>query len=212
MKHAAEVVSATEAAAVAGLSLRDVHRVIDEEIVPSDFIRPEGRRTLLASVLPLITFYFGTADRLTANERHGVIIKLAKRLRAANRVDWRGWDVWAVTDDYLTVDAGPFVRRAEEGLERLAAAREIVVSSPEILSGMLVVKGTRVPVYDVAASLAAGCSVEEVQEDYPSLTTEQVELCGLYAKANPPRGRPRRTRLPKGDRLITDRKVSRRAL
>lgn len=160
--------------------------------------------------LPLITFYFGTAKRLTADERQGVIVKLAKKLKGAHRSDWQAREAWTITDEYLTIDASPFVRRAQEGLDRLAAARELVTSSPDILGGTPVVLGTRVPVYDVAASLGAGLPMERILAAYPSLTAEQVELCGLYAKANPPRGRPKRTTPPEGARLLAHRKVARR--
>jgi uncharacterized protein (DUF433 family) len=209
MAHPGEIVSATEAAAIAELPLRDVHRVIDEEILPAEFVRPAGPRTLLATGLPLIAFYFGTAKRLTADERQGVIVKLAKKLKGARRGEWR-LRAWTVTDDYLTIDAGPFVRRAEEGLDRLAAARDLVTSSPDVLGGASVVRGTRIPVYDVAASLAAGLPMERILAAYPSLSAEQAELCRLYARANPPRGRPRRTAPPEGARIVARRKVPRR--
>ncbi|MDE4605815.1 DUF433 domain-containing protein [Sinorhizobium meliloti] len=46
----------------------------------------------------------------------------------------------------------PFMRSASERLDDLAAAREIVTASPDVLGGTPVIRGTRVPVYDVAAS------------------------------------------------------------
>jgi uncharacterized protein (DUF433 family) len=62
---------------------------------------------------------------------------------------------------------------------KLQPACTMVVSNPEILSGTPVIRGTRVPVCDVAASLAAGVSVDEVLEGYPSLKRDQVELAAL---------------------------------
>jgi hypothetical protein len=38
--------------------------------------------------------------------------------------------------------------------------------------------------------------MRQLQEAYPSLTRELVELAILYAKATPPRGRPRQARRP----------------
>lgn len=209
MAGSGEIVSATEVAAIAGLSLRDVHRVIDEQILPAEFIRPAGPRTLLASGVPLITFYFGTAERLTAGERHGAIAKLATKLKEARRSDWRT-TTWKIEDEYLTIDAAPFVTRADEGLDRLAAARGMVTSTPDILAGTPVVRDTRIPVYDVAASLAAGLPMARILAAYPSLTAEQVEACGLYARANPARGRPKRAVGPGRARIVTRRKIVRR--
>ena len=69
---------------------------------------------------------------------------------------------------------------------RNCAALDLVVRDPEILSGTPVIRGTRVPVYDVAASVEKGFPIEEILDDYPSLTREQVELAAHYAKLVPP--------------------------
>lgn len=93
-------------------------------------------------------------------------------------------------DEFLTIDLAPFVRRTKERMERLAAAREIVVSDPDVLGGAPVVRGTRVPVHDVAASVAAGLKMDRILTAYPSLDSDKVELAAIYAEANPMRGRP----------------------
>jgi uncharacterized protein (DUF433 family) len=87
---------------------------------------------------------------------------------------------------------------------RLEKAWAQVITDPEILSGTPVIKGTRVPVYDVAASVVAGIPVEEILACYPSLNHEQVELAALYAEAHPPRETPRRrVALPPGAKIIS---------
>jgi uncharacterized protein (DUF433 family) len=87
---------------------------------------------------------------------------------------------------------------------RLERARAQVIADPEILSCTPVIKGTRVPVYDVAASVAAGIPMEDILSSYPSLKREQVELAALYAEAPPPREAPgRRAPLPPGAKIIS---------
>jgi len=56
-------------------------------------------------------------------------------------------------------------------------------------SGEPVIRDTTVPVH-VVASLAKGETIEEILEDYPSLTRAQVENAIEYAKAYPKKGRP----------------------
>jgi uncharacterized protein (DUF433 family) len=73
----------------------------------------------------------------------------------------------------------------------LAKAREIIIEDPGILGGTPVIKGSRVPVYDIAASAASGLSVSDIREDYPSLNENKIELAILYVKAAPQRGRPK---------------------
>jgi uncharacterized protein (DUF433 family) len=69
---------------------------------------------------------------------------------------------------------------------------ELVVEDPEILSGTPVIRGTRVPVYHIAALVDSGTSVAQILKSYPSLKGWQVELASAYAKAVPPSGRPER--------------------
>jgi uncharacterized protein (DUF433 family) len=81
-----------------------------------------------------------------------------------------------------------------------------VHSSSEILGGTPVVRGTRIPVYDVAASAAAGISTERILAAYPGLDAEKIELATIFAQANPPRGRPRTAggELPTGAVIVSD--------
>ena len=83
-------------------------------------------------------------------------------------------------------------------LTQLKQATELVVEDPEILSGTPVIRGTRIPVYDVASLVDCGTPIQELLELYPRLRKKQFELSSIYAKANPQRGRPRRRSFPKG--------------
>ena len=77
------------------------------------------------------------------------------------------------------------------------------------------VRGTRVPIRDVAAAVSAGLPLADILASYPSLTTEQVELAALYASVERPRGKPRRPlaeRLPPGARVVASGTVPRPAL
>jgi len=52
---------------------------------------------------------------------------------------------------------------------------------PQVMRGLPVFTGTRIPVYIVLDYLADGYSVEELLEDYPDLTTEHVKAALTYA-------------------------------
>jgi uncharacterized protein (DUF433 family) len=213
MTSAADMLKPTEAAVVACVALRDVNRVIDERIIPTDFLSLEDGRRVAATACTLIAFYFDSAKRLTSEERLfaiGVTGPRLHKLRARALASLIEED-WTVRDEFLTIDLGPFVRRTTERMDRLAAARDMVVFDPEILSGIPVVGGTRVPVYDVAASAAAGIPRERILEAYPSLDAEKIELAAIYAEANPVRGRPKANdELPPGAIPLSERRVPRR--
>ena len=210
MSNVPELLTPTEAAVVARVSIRDVNRVIDESILPDDFVSVRDGRQIAAAGCPLIAFYFESAKRLTAEERLWAIRIAAPRLRESPSLVLLEED-WTFKDEFLTIDLEPFVRRARERLVQLEEARTTVVSSTEILNGTPVFRGTRVPVYDVAASLAAGVPIDRLLVAYPSLDANRLELAAIYAEANPLRGRPRSSLdLPEGAKIITDRRLSRR--
>ena len=58
---------------------------------------------------------------------------------------------------------------------------ERIVMNPEVLSGKPVIKGTRIPVYLILELLAAGMSVDDVLEEYPKLTQEDIQAALEYA-------------------------------
>ena len=199
MNPSLNTMTPSEAAVISGVSVRDVHRVIDEHILPEDLYSAEQARSFKSQACVFISFYFRAASRLTSEERQ-------KMIALASKLPEGSADAKVIQDDFLTIDLSGFRKEVDDRLNRLQAAQKCVVSDPEILSGTLVVRGTRVPVYDVAASVAVGISLERILEAYPSLNREQVELAALYAEANPQRGRPpQRLSLPPGAKLITRR-------
>lgn len=56
--------------------------------------------------------------------------------------------------------------------------------TPGVCGGATVVKGTRVLVRTVLASLAEGASVAEILEDFPTLTEEDVRAVIAFAAAS----------------------------
>jgi len=194
MGAAKRMLKLTEAAVVAGVALRDINRAIDENILPEGFFSLSDGRSVLATGCMLIGFYVGSARLLTAEARLRVIGEAAlrlKRFRGRTLASLTEED-WIVRDKFLTIDLSPFVRRTRDGLDRLAEACAMVTSDPEILGGIPVLRGTRVPVHDVAASVAAGFAMERILAAYPSLNADAIELAAIWSCAYPPRGRPRR--------------------
>ena len=213
MSPASEMLKTTEAAVVSRVALRDVNRVIDEGILPKGFFSHDDGRCVLAAGCALIYFYFDSARSLTSEERLFAIHVVEPRLRRSASAAMSALlkEDWIIRHEFLTIDLEPFVRGVVDQLEKLVAARNMVVSSSDYLSGTPVIRGTRVPVYDVAAAATSGVPIERILATYPRLNAEQIELAKMFVEANPPRGRPRsRGELPKGAVIISDRRVARR--
>ena len=191
-----EHLTTTEAAIAAGVSIPQINRMIDEKILPEDLYDTTPIRTFRSDACLLIAFYFETANWLTANARLETIRNA--RIRCST---WNEWKDCTVGDHNLTIRFSDLWKEVDGRLRSLTEARQMVVEDPEILSGTPVIRGTRVPVHDVAAQLDAGVPMERILRSYPSLNASQVELASIYAKAAPQRGRPRRLSIPGATRI-----------
>jgi len=59
--------------------------------------------------------------------------------------------------------------------------RAIITINPNIRSGKPIIRGMRITVYDVLSYLAAGMTHQEILEDFPYLTEEDIQACLSYA-------------------------------
>ncbi len=94
-------------------------------------------------------------------------------------------------DELLIVDVGEARKQVDRGLRDLEAAESIVSKDRETLGGEPVLKGTRIPVYGIAAMFDAGATCEELLSGYPKLTERRLELVRIWVVAHPRRGRPK---------------------
>jgi uncharacterized protein (DUF433 family) len=67
-----------------------------------------------------------------------------------------------------------------------------IVRDPGICGGEPVIKGTRVTLRTVLASLAEGASIEEVVADFPALSEDSVRAAIAFAAASASEDLPRR--------------------
>jgi uncharacterized protein (DUF433 family) len=213
-----ELLTPAEAAVVASVSVRDINRMIDERILPERWYRSEGGRRVHVNACPFVGFYVRAAKALTAEERAFLINRLSDRIDTnafrSSRGHWRKHSRpadWTIEDGFLTVSLWEFAASADDQHARLEEARVLVSEDPEILGGTPVIRGTRIPVHDVAASVAAGLSKDRIRAAYPGLDDRMIDLAVVYAEAAPPRGRPRSiaTAMPDGA-IVSERKVARR--
>jgi uncharacterized protein (DUF433 family) len=56
-----------------------------------------------------------------------------------------------------------------------------ITIDPQIRSGKPCIKGTRIAVADVLDYLGGGMSAAEILEDFPDLTTEDIQACLTFA-------------------------------
>ena len=60
---------------------------------------------------------------------------------------------------------------------------DYITITPDIRSGKPCIRNTRITVYDILEYLAGGMSVQEVLDDFPSLTHEDIQMVFAFAAA-----------------------------
>ena len=59
--------------------------------------------------------------------------------------------------------------------------KQFITIEPGKRGGKPCVRGMRIPVYDVLGYLASGMTTEQIIEDFPELTKEDIQACLSYA-------------------------------
>jgi len=59
--------------------------------------------------------------------------------------------------------------------------QQIITIQPEKRGGKPCIRGLRITVYDVLEYLASGMSVDEILNDFPDLTDEDIRACLAFA-------------------------------
>jgi uncharacterized protein (DUF433 family) len=58
---------------------------------------------------------------------------------------------------------------------------DIISVDPAVCHGKPCIKGTRIPVFIILDSLAAGMTYDEIRAEYPPVTDEDIRACIYYA-------------------------------
>ena len=187
----------SEAAFVAGVTDRDIHRVVDELILPSTLFETKNGR-LFGSLACVFASFYIREQRLSKNARLQIICELTKRFESQQQNDENGFfsppldlDNWIVEMDLLSVNIARYVDEAKPRIAQIAKADDLVTTDNDVLGGEPVFTGTRVPVRTIAAWVENGESLESIQASFPTITADMVEAAPLWAKTHPARGRPK---------------------
>lgn len=91
MEALMERLTTTEAAVAPGVSVPQIHRIIDKRILPEDMYSTEQMRTFRTDASVLIAFYFETAEQINRSgqaaddsKRNGSLFRLGHNGRTAS--------------------------------------------------------------------------------------------------------------------------------
>lgn len=90
----------------------------------------------------------------------------------------------------LELKLAKVTKEVADTLERFEAWKKKIVTNPKILGGEPVFPNSRLSVRHIG-DLVMNDGIDEIREDYPYLSEQDIEFARLYTLAYPKRGRPR---------------------
>lgn len=209
-------VPTAEAAFIAGISDREMNRAIDERILPASLVRSTDGRRFARLGAALAGFYFKTEDVYVATFRRRILREVVTQLErlAADlealyslRAELSN-SAWQLEVNSVRVDLIRFADEAARRVKDIDRAESLISTDPEIMGGLPVFAGTRVPVEAIAASLNKGIDIARILRAYPSLTQEHLEAAKVHFEVHPKRGRPNKALGAKSRwKVISERRV-----
>ena len=189
-----------EAAFIAEVSDRAMNRSVDEHILPPDLFKAGRVRRIARLGAALAGFYFGTERELAVELRRQLVNDMATRLMSRpDRAAFLSLSFATTPEVDLAFDFGAtrvnaisFLERARDRSNAMDAARRLVETDPEILGGIPIFVGSRVPVDSVLASLREGVPSKQMKAAYPYLTDEHLDAARTFCLVHRRRGRPPR--------------------
>ena len=191
-----ELFSVNEAAAIAEVSPETIRTALEKKSVTPSHKRKTGKAVRhqfsvgdVLFIKLLVEFPFP----LSKQDKHSLAQVLARGNRKASPWSMEGVDlVYRSGDVQLSMQWKPFRRTVERNLATFRWGRRRVVSSPEVLGGEPVFRGTRVPLRHVASLFRKGVSEKEIIEDFPHLSARDLAYARLFSRFGEKPGRPRK--------------------
>ena len=192
----AELFTLDEAAAIAEIEPDTVRTALEKRTVtPSRKIKTgkavryrfsEGDVLFL---LVLTEFPFP----LSTDDKNSLAKVLAHGDRAADRWVSEGADlIFQSGDMRILVECKIFRDTVKRNVAAYRWGKERIASSPDVLGGEPVFRGTRVPLEHVAALFRKRVPEEEIAEDFPALDERDLAYARLAARLGQPPGRPKK--------------------
>lgn len=191
-----EVFSVNEAAAIAEVPPETIRTALEKRSVAPSFKRKTGNAVRyqfsvgdVLFVKVLVEFPFP----LSKEDKQSLAKILSRGDRRAARWSREGSDlVYRSGDMQVSVQCKSFRQTVARNLAAYRWGRRRIVSSPEILGGEPVFRGTRVSLQHVASLYRKGVPEHEIAEDFPTLSNRDLAYAQLVARFGEKPGRPKK--------------------
>jgi uncharacterized protein (DUF433 family) len=192
-----------------------MQRVVDEEIMAWPLVKRDGARGFALLSTALAKFYFETNETMTKDARKNIIWVIVERANKEKNAEAifsldGGLDAfdWTVNLPSIQVQLATFVTRAQNRALMVRRAEHAIVEDADVMGGVPVFRGTRVPVSTVVASKNAGFTMDQMRDAYAFLTPQLVDEAETYLRIHPRVGRPPKDAEPRNRKLISSKTVA----
>jgi uncharacterized protein (DUF433 family) len=191
-----ELFSLSEAAAIADVSPEIIRTALEKKSVRPSRQRKAGkavRHQFSVGDVLLIKLLAEFPFPLSKQDKRSLAEIVARGNRKASPWSMEGVDlVYRSGDVQLSVRCKPFRKTVQRNLATFRWGRTRVASSPGVLAGEPVFRGTCVPLRHVASLFGKRVSEREISEDFPQLSARDLEYARLFSRFGEKPGRPRK--------------------
>jgi len=192
----AELFSVNEAAAIAEISPETIRTALEKKSVTPSYRHRVGkavRHQFSAGDVLYVKVLTEFPFPLSKQDKQSLAQVLVRGNKTASHWSLRGADlVYRSGGMQMLVECKSLRQTVARNLAAYRWGRRRVVSSPEVLGGEPVFRGTRIPLQHVASLFRKGVPEPEIAEDFPSLSARDFAYARLFARFGEKPGRPRK--------------------
>jgi uncharacterized protein (DUF433 family) len=191
-----ELFSVNEAAAIAEVSPDVIRTALEKKAVTPSHRRRVGkavRHQFSAGDVLFVKLLVEFPFPLSRRDKHALAQILAHGDRKAAQWALEGNDlVYRSGEMQMSIECKSLRQTVAKNLAAYRWGRRRVVSSPDILGGEPVFRGTRIPVQHVASLFRKRVPQAEIAEDFPGLDPRDLAYARLVARFGDRPGRPKK--------------------
>ncbi len=191
-----ELFSVNEAAAIAEVSSDMIRTALEKKAVTPSHKQRVGkafRHQFSAGDVLLVKLLVEFPFPLSRRDKASLAQILAHGNKKAAQWSLEGNDlVYRSGEMLMSIECKSLRQTVAKNLAAYRWGRRRVVSSPDVLGGEPVFRGTRIPLQHVAAFFRKGVHESEIAEDFPVLGPRDLAYARLVARFGDRPGRPRK--------------------
>jgi uncharacterized protein (DUF433 family) len=188
--------SLVEAAAIGEVSPDIMRTALEKNIMPLSQKRKVGkamRHVFSINDILLLKLLAEFPFPLPKGDKAALKTLLTREARSCGPWHVKGADlIFSSGDMTIVIECKALRNRVSGNAATFQWGRSRILSTPNILGGTPVFRGTRIPVDHIGELLRKGVSEEEILEDFPSLDPRDLEYSRLHARLGTRPGRPKK--------------------